>query len=258
MNGDQKTTTPESEWQHKPVDTPPSLSEPSQRRSVTPTPLQSDRPELNKDKNSPNNIRSKAQQSPIVTDPLAAEVANLDGDSASFYRPETDEAVDFTVAPVPSQATPEKTVEWTSSGDELRLRASAWRVRMTLLSLVAAVIIYVLTRDIISAGSVGVVGLLFGFLGSRRPPSLTYTVDSQGINIGQRHYAYSDFRAFTVSDDVQSPSINLVPLKRFLPILALHYDSKLRDEIIDVLAAHLPLEIPKRDAIDSIINKVKF
>lgn len=252
MNGDQKTTTPESEWQHKPVDTPASLSEPSQRRSV-PTLVESSQ-------------SRDATKAPEGTQPIGAidhspassgfEAEGVDDEN--FYHPEDDASLEVAATPDAPPATSEKAVEWISSGDELRLRASAWRIRMTLLSLGAAAIIYGVTRDIVSAGSVGVVGLLFGLLGSRKPPSLAYTLDNRGITIGQKHYTYDEFRAFTVTDDTMPPSINLVPLKRFLPLLAVHYDPKRRDEIVDILAAHLPLEVYKRDAIDSIINKVKF
>lgn len=243
MSGEQRSNTPESD-QHKPAENPPSLSEPSRRRQPIPA--------------LPEQISADqaASRAPAIEEASSAVDSTSGGES--FYRP--DDMPDVTTAGYSeqSQFDDEKVIEWVSSGEELRARAVAWRVRMTFLSLLASGIVYLITRDIFSAGSVGAVGLLFGLLGSRKPPSLSYMLSSRGVQIGRRQYGYNEFRAFMVDDDVQASSINLIPLKRFLPLLSLHCDPKQRDEIVEMLAAHLPMEMYRRDAIDSIVNRVKF
>jgi hypothetical protein len=149
-------------------------------------------------------------------------------------------------------------VTWVSSGDALRAHSSSWRFKMTLVSLVAGVLVYLITRDVVNAGAVVVAGLLFGFLGARKPPALHYQLDSRGITVGRRRYGYAEFRAFSVADEAASPSIDLTPLKRFLPTLSLHFDQAQRDQIVNVLSSHLPMEAHKRDALDRIANKVRF
>jgi hypothetical protein len=251
MNGDQTPQTPESGRQHKPVDNPPSLSEPTQRRLDTPSPI----------KDSPQ----------VAAAPPAPQAAKLQGDdetvsavtestdaAGSFYHPDDSGQAETGAVLSAANGDPDETVEWEASGDALRSETAAWRIRMTAMSLVASAVIYLIGRDIISAGSVAVVGLLFAFLGSRKPPSLQYKLDRTGITIGQKHYTYNEFRAFSIVDDLRSPSINIVPLKRFLPLLSIHYDPQQRDKIVGVLADHLPLEMRRRDAFDSIINRVKF
>lgn len=261
MNGDQKPQAPETEteWLHKTADNPPSLSEPSQPQ-VTIAPAQ------------PPQAAVAAPIQPAAVAPLAApstpekpqeeSIAEDpdDGDDPEevigFYHPDS-EALYAESLGIASPK-PDKAIEWVSSGDELQARSSAWRIRMILLSVVAAAIIYAITRDVVSSGAVVIAGILFGFLGARKPPAIQYKLDSHGFSIGPRVYSYREFRAFSVADDIVPPSINIVPLKRFSPMLSIHFDVQHHDEIVDILAQHLPLEEHRHDAFDSIITRIKF
>jgi hypothetical protein len=149
-------------------------------------------------------------------------------------------------------------MEWTASGDAILQRVAGWRARMTVASLVIGVLVYLLTRDLISAGSVAFVGLLFGFLGGRKPSALHYVLDRHGIAIGRRAYSYDEFRAFIINKEKAGVSLSLVPLKRFLPMLSVECDPALLDRIVELLADHLPMETPHNDAFDRIINRVNF
>lgn len=255
MNGDQLPQTPVVGRQpkpDKPVDNPPSLSEPSRRRPETPAPIE--------DEGRSTATTPLASEKVVLENSATTPVVDEPSDSAADFYPPEDSQLDDGVGLVspPAEDSPEGVVEWVSSGEELRSATAAWRIRMTLISLVASGVIYLISRDLISAGSVAVVGLLFAFLGSRKPPSLQYRLDHTGITIGQKRYMYGEFRAFSVIDDARSPTIAIVPLKRFLPLLSVHYDPQQRDKIVEILADHLPLEMRRRDAFDSIINRIKF
>ena len=231
------------------MDNPPSLSEPTQRRTaIPPSPMVAKYAPGSTDHTATVNVPT-ATSSPLQTvlsPPVTDEVTALQ-DSNGLYDPIAD---DNSIADV--------AIEWVSSGDDIQARSAAWRVRMTVVSLIAGVLIYIITRDYVSTGSVVLVGTLFGFMGARKAPALHYRLDRSGLFIGQHLYTYSEFRAFSVSDDPQVPSINIVPLKRFLPLLSVYYDVQQRDKIVEVLAAHLPMEAPRHDAFDSIINRIKF
>jgi hypothetical protein len=247
MSGDPISPTPDNGMQNKPADNPPSLSEPSQRRVIAP-PALTEQPAL----------YSRTDATPVNPTATAIPEQQQTADD-SFYHPE-DEAAPTVELPVGSGSpdAADKVVEWISTGDELQSRSAAWRTRMSLISLGAGAVVYLITRDLVSTGSVVFVGLLFGFLGARKPPALQYRLDRRGIVIGRKHYSYNEFRAFSVVDEAQTITVNLVPLKRFLPVLAIFCDPKFYDEVIGMLGQHLPMEVHKRDAFDSIINRVKF
>lgn len=253
MSGDLKSPTPDAGLQDKPADNPPSLSEPSQRRVITPL-------ALTKSPVEQPAIYNRADSVPI--NPAIAVPADSEQQAAdSFYHPEDDNIpVDAALpdADNSGDTMADDAVEWVSTGDELQSRSSAWRMRMLLISAGAGAVIYLITRDFVSAGSVVFVGLLFGFLGARKPPALQYRLDNHGIIIGRKQYSYNDFRAFSVVEEAQAITINLVPLKRFLPVLSIFCDPKLHDEVVAKLGLHLPMELHKRDAFDSIISRVKF
>lgn len=238
MSGDQNLPTP---------DNPPSLSEPPQRRAVIPpVPARQQEPVI-------YNRTSGTIPAGVGTEPDRDQVPATD----HFYHPD-DDSTQFDAQPDKDPSTPDEAVEWISSGDELQSRSSTWLMRMLAVSAVAGAVVFLITRDLVSTGSVVIVGLLFGFLGARKPPALQYRIDRHGIVIGRKQYRYNEFRAFSVADDRQALTVNLVPLKRFLPVLSIFCDPKLHDKIIAVLGEHLPMEVHKRDALDSIISRAKF
>ena len=235
-------------------DQPPSLSEPTQPPAVIPpVPPRKTSTDL------------PSQPLPAATAHATEPVAQASDSLAAFNTPASvsDVPVEdgFYKSDQDVYEQPQEdlgAVEWVSSGEELQSRSATWRVKMSLLSAVAGVVVYALTRDLISSGAVVFVGVIFGLMGARKPPALSYRIDRNGITVGEKAYSYREFRAFSLVDNNGSQSINLMPLKRFLPVLAVHYDLQRRAEITDILGQHLPLEEHRRDAFDSIITLIKF
>jgi hypothetical protein len=278
MNGDQNNQTPGGDFP-RPGDNPPSLTEPG-KAATTPAqpPVQiNPRSSLRSAGQEPSRQvprRSATASVPAPALVAAPEPAASAGSSnsapvpeeAGFYHPDTRQLspptdnLEGTAAPTAQRlasAAANQAVGWTSSGESLRGGSAAWRVRMSLASVVAGALIFLVTRDLVPTIAVVVAGCLFGFLGSRQPPSLTYHLDADGITIGQKRYSYAEFRAFSLVD-YPAAGANLVPLKRFLPMLSIHFDSSQQDKIVSVLSNHLPMEQATNDAIDKLISKVRF
>ena len=243
MNGDQQPESRGAGLSDRPVDNPPSLSEPVSRTSgVAPSPMVS--------KFADSSVMTNKPESP-------GETAVSDESSDSFYNPEGDGDASFAKPAHDTQDSTDQVIEWVSSGEDLQAKAAAWRVRMIAIALIAGAVIFALTRDFASTGIVIFAGLLFGFIGARKPPATQYHVDRHGITIGQRQFAYSDFRAFSLVNDPHVPTISIVPLKRFAPLLSIRCDPQQIDRIVAVMSSHLPLEAARHDAIDSIVNRIK-
>ncbi len=275
-----------------PVNNPPSLVEPSQPTLPSPvvsvdishapakTEVLASQPELpqpvavmpepiNLQPANPPSAAAELVQPPLPPSPAVApqaQVAPATDDGAmpegGFYHADTG------LAPVvseqsavnhPAAAQPdEEPVSWISSGEAIQAHSQSWKVKMTALSVVVGVIVYAITRDFVSSGAVAFAGILFGFLGARKPQPLQYQVGRDGIIIGRRPFSYTEFRAFSLVNDGPALTINLMPLKRFSPILSVHADPELHDKIVAILSNHLPMEAHKRDAIDAILSKARF
>jgi hypothetical protein len=269
MDGNQKPQLPNN-LQDNPVDSHPSLVEPSQLPTLpTPAPApatqSSQLPQPVAAAPAPQPEAPPAAPSPAAARPVepaqpsASTAAEPSADPAGgFYRVD-DIATDVASGLGADEGLPSRqkaeVVTWTAGG-ESQAPATAWRVRMTAISLALGVVIYFITRDVFSAGAVIVAGILFGFIGMHKPHALSYQLDGSGIIIGQRHFSYTEFRAFSIADETSFPTIELMPLKRFLPVVSLQMDPALREQIVGVLSVRLPMEAHRRDVIDRLTSLI--
>ena len=149
-------------------------------------------------------------------------------------------------------------VSWTASEYVAHPKNSGWYAGLIGFTLLVAVAVYLATSDIFSTIIIVVLGVIVGVFAARQPNVLEYKLDAAGIHIGQRSYAYSTFKSFSLVADGPFGHISLSPLRRFMPPLAIHYAPEDEDKIIDVLADYLPYEEPKRDIVEGISRRVRF
>ena len=119
-------------------------------------------------------------------------------------------------------------------------------------------LIYVFTKDIISIAATAIVGLLFAVLASRKPRELPYQINERGITIGQKLYPYSLFKSFAIAQEGAFGSINLMPLKRFMPELAIHFPTDQETKIVEILAFYLPQEEHQEHSVDKLMKHLRF
>lgn len=92
----------------------------------------------------------------------------------------------------------------------------------------------------------------------RNPRDLEYALTETGILIGGKHYSYSDFHAFAVLPYHGQMSIELDPLKRFMPRISLPASEQNLQQIEEVLSTRLPKSERKPDPIDKLTHYLKF
>ena len=235
MNGDPNQTPPAG-WQFKP-DTPsntPAPTEPTDDTSVAEAPptIASDAPRPQDPSPAPQEYREPAEVPPDSV-PTGIDVA---GD-----RPSPDAG---------------ETLRWDSS-EAPHAKPSGWMAMLVGGTVLLAVAVYFLTRDFVNAGAILAAGLLFGAYSARKPLTVQYQIDRNGIVIGQKRYPYGLFRSFAVEDGGQHGLV-LMPLKRFMPLVPMHYPPELEDQVVGMLSDRLPIEAYRRDAMDVISRKLKF
>lgn len=152
----------------------------------------------------------------------------------------------------------EASISWSASEYISNPKDMGWFTMLAVAFAAVAVIVYLVTSDFVSTIVIITLGIIVGVFAARQPHSLEYRLDSRGIQMGQRFSGYEIFKSFSVVEDGAFSHISLLPLKRFMPPLAIHYPPEQEEKIIDTLADYLPFEEHKRDLIDSFSRKIRF
>ncbi len=93
----------------------------------------------------------------------------------------------------------------------------------------------------------------------RRPPRmLNYMLSHQGLHINDQLYSFAEFKGFGVMRDGKEYSIMLIPIKRFNQGVWVYFPEESGEEIVDLLAARLPMVPLHLDIIDIIIRKLRI
>ncbi len=149
-------------------------------------------------------------------------------------------------------------ISWTASEFIAHTKTSGWYAILGVGAVVAAVAIYLLTKDIITSGMVLIVAILFGVMAARKPRELAYTISEDGITIGEKFYPYERFKSFSVIQEEGIESIWFMPLQRFMPGLSIYFEPQNTDMLADALSNFLPFEPRDLDPLDRLMHKIRF
>jgi hypothetical protein len=149
-------------------------------------------------------------------------------------------------------------VTWTASEYIAHQKGPAWYVLLALASVSLSAVVYFISRDRLTVVAILVVASCFGFLASRSPRTLHYMIDSRGITIADKLYPHAILRSFSVQEDGGLHSVQLIPLKRFMPAISLYYPPDQEEHVLSVLSNYIPHEERRPDAIDKLMRRVRF
>lgn len=151
-----------------------------------------------------------------------------------------------------------KPISWTASEYVSHDKSTTWFVQFGLVVLLISGAIYVFTRDLMSVFYITIFGIGFGIFAGRKPQVLQYTLDSRGVHIGNKSYPISMFKSFAVVEEEGIHSIQLMPMKRFMPSISVYFAPDDEQEIMQSLSSMLPLEQRKQDSIDRLMHRIRF
>ncbi len=149
-------------------------------------------------------------------------------------------------------------VSWTASEFIDHQKNTGWYLLLLIGVLLLAGIVYLATRDLVSAIVIIVVGILFAVLAGRKPRQLSYRIDSRGIQIGEKSFEFSTFKSFTIHQEGVIGYITLLPLKRFMPDISIFFPPEDAEKITEALSYNLPNEQHKEHGIDRLMKKLRF
>ena len=149
-------------------------------------------------------------------------------------------------------------VAWTASEFVAHNKSASWYAGLSGAAVVIAGIIWLVTRDIVTAVIVMSGIALLGVYASRKPRQESYALDEHGLSIGNRHYSYQDFRSFSLVPEGAFVGIEFAPLKRLATYTTVYYDPADEERILGILTEHLPMEPPRSDMTDRLMRQIHF
>lgn len=149
-------------------------------------------------------------------------------------------------------------VNWTASEFIDHEKKSSWYMGLAGLTVVVVALIYLITHDYVTSVVIVIAAILFGVTAKRRPRTLQYQIDDVGVIIDNKHFPYEVFKSFTVLAEGAFNSIQLMPLKRFMPPISLYFPPENESQIVATLGSYLPHEKRNHDAIETLMRKVRF
>jgi hypothetical protein len=135
---------------------------------------------------------------------------------------------------------------------------SGWYAALVTTTLVIAVLVYLTSKDIFATITILVVGVIVGVFAGHKPQQVTYEVGSRGLSINGKLYPYGSYKSFTVLHEGPLSSVNLFPLKRFMPPISAYFVPADEQKVVDALGDNLPYEERKMDNIDRLSRRLRL
>lgn len=190
------------------------------------------------------------------SNPLSYNTLMADQTSSNTFQA-SKEQFETTTQDLTSKTSDLNAISWTASEFIAHSKTASWYVILGTITAVLAVLAYFLA-DIVTSVVVIIVALLFGYMASRKPRELPYTVDEHGIQVDKKIYPYSSFKSFSIIQEEGIESIWLMPLQRFAPGLSIYFAPQEGQKIVNYLGNYLPFEERKLDAVDKLMHRIRF
>lgn len=145
-------------------------------------------------------------------------------------------------------------IEWETESFETHRRGWSWYlIAVVVLLLVLVYTIY--TGRWLLSGVVLMVGVALYLSGRMSPEKINCRIDSQGVTIGNRVFAYDQLKTFWVSRLDQSIKLNIISTQRLMPVISLSITAELGEKIRLSLGKLLPESKNQREDLIDKINR---
>lgn len=147
---------------------------------------------------------------------------------------------------------------WEASEYVSHHRSFMWYVGLIAVGAGLVALLILVLNEILSAVVVGLMIIAILVFARKSPRTLRYGLSASGITIENKHYPYSDFRSFAVVKNGGIYTIELDPIKRFMPNIDAYLDADDVAPVTAELARHLPQDERQPALIDKLSHALKF
>jgi hypothetical protein len=157
----------------------------------------------------------------------------------------------------PNNVSP-KSIAWEASEYIDHPHGLGWYLSLVAVTIGLTVIVYLTSKDKIATGIIVIVGIIVGVFASHKPGQASYEITDNGLNVNSKTYKYSDFKSFAIIHEGALTSVNLLPLKRFMPAVSAYFDPADESKIMGALGSYLPYEERKLDAVERLSRRLRL
>jgi hypothetical protein len=151
-----------------------------------------------------------------------------------------------------------RSIAWQAAEFIEHQHSSGWYAALIGGAAALAALVYLATKDIFATGTIVVVGVIVGVFAGHKPKQIQYEITESGLGVNGKNYPYNAFKSFTVLREGNLSSVNLIPLKRFMPPVSAYFEPKDEPKITEALGNHLPYENRKMDGIDRLSRRLRL
>lgn len=160
--------------------------------------------------------------------------------------------------PAPTELDTQQSITWQAAENVDPYRPPVWYVFFIIAVLALLGLAIFLVKSITFSVLIVVMAVALLVYLRRPPQQLSYKLGSKGLHVNDKLYGFGDFRGFGVSTEDGRNTLILVPVKRFRPAVEAFFPTELGEDIVDTLAARLPMRKVKLDKLDKIAHKLRF
>jgi len=153
---------------------------------------------------------------------------------------------------------PDGSIVWTASEFIHHEKNFKWYLWLGIVTAVISALVWFVTKDVLSTLTMIIAGAVLGIVASKKPRTLEYRIDNEGLQINGKNYPFDQFRSFAVVHEGAFSSLVFIPLKRFALLTTAYYDPVDENKIIDLLSSSIPMEEKKRDWVESLMWKIRY
>lgn len=135
-------------------------------------------------------------------------------------------------------------------------RGMGWYVIFGVVTLVLVVVAILVIQSITFAILVPVMAIALFIYTQRAPEVLRYTLSRKGLHINDKLFTYSQFKSFGIVNHNNMHSAVLVPRKRFQLGQTVYFPEEVGEQLVDMLAARLPMKELGPDALDRLLARL--
>jgi hypothetical protein len=205
-------------------------------------------------------VASNAPTTPVVSPPIPTATP-APTPQAPEAGPDVSDSAPFAAeTPTPEEITEsaDQNLTWNASEFHAHEKTANWYVLLAMATIAVGAVLYFLTKSIVTPVVVVIGGCMLGVFGTHKPNQIDYGLNSHGLRIGKKEYAYDEFQLFVVTPQSIYPEVTLIPTKRFMPSLSLRYTPEVEDKVLNILADHLPSEVRRLDLVDNLMQHIRF
>jgi hypothetical protein len=163
-----------------------------------------------------------------------------------------------TQEPVPQGAANEPILSWTASEFIEHDKSTGWYLTLGIGSVVVSILVYLITKQIMSIVLVILMAIVFAIYGSAKPRTLSYTVSSSGLTVGNAFHPFNTIKSFSVINEEGMPYIQVLFQKRLSVPVTIYAAPEEIDTITEVIGKFVPYDQKKRDIADKLSSRIRF